>query len=290
MRADRNRSYTHSIAANLAIIAESASVQPTLTYPIHRYGHARAAETSEKPGSEDQKLAFRSTGGQQDLGKPRMAGTMCTEIHTVPTSRALERFSLSDDFGTLKLLPLGILEASSFWRPGSCTSSVVVPTIFSYLKFAVHAHGFTRVNQYSMMYQRLPGKWIRLTVSIETSVESKYYGTNTLGDVSAGKLAKVTHTAVAGIVSPVESYLQRCPGIEQDSHISLFLGQSSDPQGVAMRARVSKFAGTVGTHLQQITTSLYHIGCDWYYDKALDSRPLFPGRPNSLFIAFVRSR
>lgn len=188
--------------------------------------------------------------------------------------------------------PSGLLEAGPAWRPGAYSSSDSVSELFGYFKSAVSENEYSRVTQHSMLYYNGLGRWVRLTASITTTLESQYHEVNAeSNNTAASQIVKAPRTIPASIVSAVKLYLQSRTDVQQDSHISMFLGKScslEEPRKIKMR--IFQPPSPIDTYLCDVASSIFHVGCPWDYENVLDSRPLFPGREGLFFIAFLGSR
>ena len=188
--------------------------------------------------------------------------------------------------------PSGLLEAGPAWRPGAYSSSDSVSELFGYFKSAVSENEYSRVTQHSMLYYSGLGRWVRLTASITTTLESQYHEVNAeSNNTAASQILKAPRTAPASIVSAVKHYLKSRTDVQQDSQVSMFLGKScslEEPWKIKMR--IFRPPSPIDAYLRDVASSIFHIGCPWYYENALDSRPLFPRRESLFFIAFLDFR
>ena len=191
-----------------------------------------------------------------------------------------------------RAVPASSFEMSASFLPEIYTVLDATPTLVSYYNREVDVTEYTRVNQCTMLYSKAPRQWIRLTVSITTSVESIYW--NILNMKCAFLAPKVAHQLPIPLISALENFLRSCQNLKQDSHLSVFLGNRSDLEKKEKAPKLSvKFIVPhfqAKAYLQQITSMVHHWNCPRYSERDLIQRPLYRRLPNNLFIAYLQSR
>jgi hypothetical protein len=191
-----------------------------------------------------------------------------------------------------RAVPASPFEMSASFQPETYTVLDAAPTLFSYSNREMDATEYTRVNQCAMFYSKAPRQWTRLTVSITTSVESKYWNLERVK--SANLVPKATYALPISLASVLETFVRSCQNLKQDSHLSMFLGNRSDleknEKASKLPVKFIKPPFRVQAYLQEITSMVYHSNCPRYSERELIQRPLYRYRPNNFFIAYLQSR
>jgi hypothetical protein len=122
--------------------------------------------------------------------------------------------SSTDDMQLQQVGPTSRFESLSSFRPETYTMSDTLPALFSYDIREVYAAEHTRVDHCTMFFAVVPRQWIRITVSITTTIDSPYW--------SLGRV-KVVNPAFKGpnnlpnrTNSQIEVFLRSCHGLLQD--------------------------------------------------------------------------
>jgi hypothetical protein len=71
--------------------------------------------------------------------------------------------------------PVGLLESWPFFQPEIYTLNVSFPQLVTCAPCALEANEFIRVNEFNVFYYAKPGRWVTMTVTIATSVDSKLW-------------------------------------------------------------------------------------------------------------------
>ena len=153
---------------------------------------------------------------------------------------------------------------------------------------------YTRVEHCSMFYSPAPRQWLRLGLSITTSVDSQYWKLNR---------AKVVSYAVsrpnplpALLNSVLQAFLISREKLTQNSHISVYLGttpgrdKSDGNEATRIPIRVTQPTFRFLKYLQDITRMVYHWNCPRYWEEHLIVRPLYRRKPSYYFMACIDSR
>ncbi|KAL8692620.1 MAG: hypothetical protein Q9218_002384 [Villophora microphyllina] len=267
----------HSAQARSMIISfmrKSPKTQPSsseapsfvLRPPMGTFGHI--LEESDHQDTDPMKLSEASTCA------PQTTSVQARQFH-----KSLARQPISTS--SFERLP-------SF-RPETYTSDVPV-ILFSYYNREIAATEYNRVNQCTMFYSHASRLWARLTVSITTSIESKYWDLGKVKYIDP----KRAYPLPKSLIADLQAFLQSRQNVEQDAHLSIYLGNQSTPN---RKGKVSslpvhfiKPPFQAKTYLQNITSMIKHMGCPHYLEKDLVHRPLHRIRPNNCFITHIGSR
>ena len=182
--------------------------------------------------------------------------------------------------------PVTSFETMSSYRPEIYTSAVLV-SLFSYRNREIAATKYMRVNQYTMLFSHIPRQWVRLTVSITTSIESIYWA---LEKVAYTHL-KTCQSLPRNVVGDLQKFLTSRHNVEQDTHLSVFLGKDqardSGIETTRLPIRIDKPAFDAKVYLQAITNLLQHMRCPHYYDKDLVRIPVHLQSPDNCFVTYL---
>ncbi|KAF2181028.1 hypothetical protein K469DRAFT_752905 [Zopfia rhizophila CBS 207.26] len=181
--------------------------------------------------------------------------------------------------------PITAFEASASFRPEAYTNVEVTPRLFSHSEYQELVTEYTQTNRYAMFYCKSPRHWIRLTMSITISVESRYWD---LLRVAPGRdvLSQQSYGLPTGLNSMVDTFLRDHPDFEQDGHLSLYIG--AGPANTALQISRPRFQAT--EYLKRATKFLYHLNCPRYKESALIQRPLRTQCLNREFITIMQSQ
>jgi hypothetical protein len=169
------------------------------------------------------------------------------------------------------------------------------PSVIYYSGVNVASFEHARINRCILFFASTPRKWIRLTISVTVTDNSKYWDTWMLADYDkTGKddyshcidLPKDLRAILADYFE--RSYRELVP----DSHLGIFLSsQSVLPQNQVEASQFPDVA--IKTHLQDITNTIRHLNCPRYSEEDLAPQPLYAAyKKNKLrnkFIAFIES-
>lgn len=236
---------------------------------------SRADPLSESQYSDEIGVAVIPGDRTPTSGVERMQGQ---SFHTLLTHREV---------------PASPFERLASFIPEKYTILDNVQSLFGYQNRELQATEYSRINQYAMFYANVPRrKWTRLTVLITTTVESKYWSTDKVKASDA--LSKTSQQMPASLISEVSNFLRSYQDVQQDSHLSIFLGNQTEREMSGKEAkfpvRFSKPPFQAKAYLQNITSRVYHWNCPRYYEKDLTQQPLYIHRPTNHFVAFLQSR
>lgn len=185
----------------------------------------------------------------------------------------------------LQPAPSSSFELSASFLPETYTVLQPVPTLFCYNSHEEQVSDYNRVIHCAMFYSRTPRKWTRLTFDITTSIESGYWN---LTRTRPTNLARQRYWIIpTRIHTALESFVRSCERINQDSHLSIYLGSQLDHMPIKLDVRAPF---QVNAYLRQITSIIDHWDCPRYYERQLIQRPLLRYRPGKYFAAFLQSR
>ena len=176
--------------------------------------------------------------------------------------------------------PLSAFEASPSFYPEAYTNPDRTPRVVCHAEYPELITEYMRTHQYTMFYAKSPRHWIRFTMSITISVESRYWDFIT---VPSGKRSStVSYGLPSSVNSMIETYLSRRSEAKQDIHIRLYLGaELGDP---TLQTYRSRFHAT--EYLKRATNFLRHLNCPRYCESALIQQPLH----GTDFMAYLNSR
>ncbi|KAL8920991.1 MAG: hypothetical protein Q9172_004255 [Xanthocarpia lactea] len=182
--------------------------------------------------------------------------------------------------------PASAFERLPSFRPETYTDWDGATLLFIHHNREVAATDYTRVNQCSLFYSHASRQWTRLTVSITTSIESKHWKAGEIGYVDPKPLNKVPTKVIVGLLK----FLQSFQDVEQDSHLSVFLGNQTvlddGAKASSLPVKFIKAPFQAKTYLQSITSMVKHMNCPRYKERNLVRRPLY--RDNN-FITYLES-
>ena len=192
------------------------------------------------------------------------------------------------------LAPAGLLERSSNFRPETCTTRTGWSTLLHSYSREIASFEYTRILQFGFSYYKRPGEWIRFTLRITASIESKYWRFERKKTI--GLNDTYSHEFPSSLMSKLASYLTDCEDLEQGSQLTVYLGKDlpepdkgRDPMVLAIQR--GRPPSQVNQYLQTITSMIYHWSdCPRYSDKALVQRPMSRHRPTNSFFAFLDER
>lgn len=190
--------------------------------------------------------------------------------------------------------PSSSFELLASYRPETYTAQDTIKRLYGYHGLALEASKYTRINNYALFYLLAPRQWIRLTISITTSIDSPFW--NIFRDGSAAFSPKGFKSVImpATVLTILQGFLvDHLDDLGQDSHLNIFLGNISNAQhSVGTIKCPIEFAQAIFSaeaYLRDITSMVAHLGCPKYSHRDLDQRPLSKHNPNFCFITFLHS-
>lgn len=187
--------------------------------------------------------------------------------------------------------PASSFETSDTFIPRSYTVESYLRTLVDYDVREVEATAYMRTKHCSLIYLKDCRFWLRLTVSITTSIGSTHWNTDRATSAPGIK-------ALSGLpgllVSKLEAFLKNCTEVDQDSHLSIFLGGTSEnvnsTENCDLQATIDKPALETKAYLREITQLVRHWSCRILHAQAIGYR-YFPERGGRLaFGAYLDSR
>ena len=158
--------------------------------------------------------------------------------------------------------------------PGSYTVKNGFPTLIDYDAREVESTAYMRVKHCSLIYLKAGRYWVRLTVSITTSIESAYWDTDR---TKCTRNVKAQSGLSGLLVSRLETFLKACSRINQDSHLSVFLGGSSsqikNQENCDLQATFVKPSFDAKAYLREITLMIRHWDCRVLHTRTIGYRP-----------------
>ena len=167
-----------------------------------------------------------------------------------------------------------------------------VPVLLPSFGSEIASSDYIRVYQFAFSYSKSPRKWMRFTLRITVSVESKYWSLPMINTFGLNK--SWSHELPGNLTSMLEKSLASFRGFDQDSCLTVFLGK--DSPGVERRndsmlpLKLSGPSFQIKEYLQKITSMIYHWDCPRYPDRQFDQRPRCRYRPTNSFIVYLHTR
>ena len=189
---------------------------------------------------------------------------------------------------------LSRFETLPTFRPQGYTAHRGTPTLLTYCNHEIYSTEHIRVSQFGMFYSRGPGQWTRFTIRITRSPESRYWDLDTVKCFGLVVVGGVSHTLPARLTSMLENSLACGPNLEQDSYLSVYLGNDFERGEVQRTSTLpvqrSRPSSEIKAYLQEVTSMVEHLNCPRYADRQLFQLPLTRPRPTNLFIAYLEKR
>ena len=175
--------------------------------------------------------------------------------------------------------PVGLLESLPSFRPEIYTMDVSFHHLVTCAPCALEANEFVRVNEYTVFCYVEPRRWVTITVTIATSVDSKLW--NLVPRSSAeDSSAALRHSFSPGVNVALGTTLSNNRSTRHGAHFCVFVGGAKSVQGSPSvshpRAQLSKPRFDSRSYLQEVTLITHHWRVARYYESALDRRPLAP--------------
>jgi hypothetical protein len=285
-----SRSSTRRLESSLYIIRHQSTRHDSRVLSIdQRLGSMELALTSQHPAEpcdlapscSSTLFGNRLEFGALDLAVTRPPGTP----YDRPASSATE----AD--GPMRKPSF---DASLFQEaaPESYTTRTGVPILLHSYGSEIAASEYIRVYQFAFSYCKSPRKWIRFTLRITASVESRYWILRTINTFGLNKSR--SHELPGSLTSMLEKSLASFRDLDQNSCLTVFLGK--DSQGVEERndsilpIKLSRPSFQVKEYLRKITSMIYHWDCPRYPDRQFDQRPRCRYRPTNSFIVRLHAR
>jgi len=189
--------------------------------------------------------------------------------------------------------PASSFELSPSFRPEIYTIFKSGTTrLVAYSGRQEHITDYTKVNRYEIMYLSKPREWMRLSMTITISVESRYWKYTGLaaGDVPLG-WRRPNHLPLC-LHSALETILASQLPLEQDSHLVIYLGGHSDLDDIGGLSRLLKNvkkSPTTEEYLWTVTDRLYHLNVPWYLETAVITHPISRDM-QAMSFSFLESR
>lgn len=201
------------------------------------------------------------------------------------TTKQLSTRSRRDDFARGRQLhPAGRPEVLPSLRPESYTVTEAFPNVFINNTFEESITDFSRTNRYLFWYRDRPRRWIRLSISVTISVESRLWIT-----ARAPATPAISTEGLPGnLAGLLEEYLRHRADLKQDMHLQAYFGGRMDSTlGTQLRVAEPPFQTTA--YLREISSSLRHLCRQFYPETALTQIPLHRCRSNCLYVSAVES-
>ncbi|KAI0101440.1 hypothetical protein F4776DRAFT_499381 [Hypoxylon sp. NC0597] len=188
-----------------------------------------------------------------------------------------------------RISPASSLELSSSFFPESYTTVEGRPKFVSYACYEAYATEYSRVNHYETFCCIAPRQWIRLFLSVTVSIESPHWNAARLTP-NRSMLARIP----AGLIKTLRAFLVSHPELEQDSHLSVFLGNQaiSAKSGKDLDSfmQIGKPRVGIMERLKAITAMTYHWSCPRYFEREMVQQPLYKLFHDNRFIAYLHPR
>lgn len=139
------------------------------------------------------------------------------------------------------------------------TTRTGIPILVPSYGIKIATSEYIQVYQFAFSYCKSPRKWIRFTLSINTSVESMYWSLRTANTFGLNKSR--SYELPSGLTSMLEKSLASLRDFNQDSCLNIFLGKDSG--GVERRndstlqIKLSRPSFQAKEYLQRITSDTY---------------------------------
>jgi hypothetical protein len=295
-----SRLSTHRIESTLTIISQQASNSPSTTFNIQ-----------EGPGILENVLDSRQSVQLTRQVLPAISDGSAVQSESEAATPMVGPFewNFSDTFESpeestqsqrqspsivfQREHPAGPFELSRSFQPETYTNSDTTPRLISYDSREVYVSDYARVNHCAIFFAAAPRQWIRLLLSITTTMDSPYWD---LGRVQRiYPLGKGVFTLPTRLDSFLKEYLEHSENLKQDAHLTVYLGQQSDlntdSSATKCPVRFDKPPFDMRVYLQEMTDMIYHWKCMRYSERELTSQlPLGAPWPKYRFIASLRSR
>ncbi|OTA92698.1 hypothetical protein M434DRAFT_31602 [Hypoxylon sp. CO27-5] len=185
--------------------------------------------------------------------------------------------------------PATSFELSSSFFPESYTTVEVRPKIVSYAYYQAYATEYSRVNHYETFCCIAPRQWVRLFLSVTISIESPHWDA-----VRLAPNRSMLGCIPAGLIKTLRAFLVSHPGLEEDSHLSIFLGKQeiSNKNGKQLDSfmQINKPRIGIMEHFKIITAMTYHWNCPRYFEGEIVQQPLYRLFHDNRFIAYLHPR
>lgn len=169
-------------------------------------------------------------------------------------------------------------------RPESYTVTEAFPNVFINNTFEENITDFSRTNRYLLWYRAKPRRWIRLSISVTITVESRLWVTARAAATS-GVSAEDLPGNLAGLL---EDYLRHRANLKQDIHLQAYFGGRLDST-LGKQLQVAKPPFQTTAYLREISSSLRHLCRKFYPETALTQVPLHRRRAKCFYVSAVES-
>ncbi|KIV97944.1 hypothetical protein PV10_01640 [Exophiala mesophila] len=168
-----------------------------------------------------------------------------------------------------------------------------VPNLVQSYGGEISVSEYMRVYQFAFSYRQQPRKWIRFTLRVTISVESKHW--NLQPSTAIGLINLPCRELPHSLMVRFEKMLMSLRGLDQNSCLTLFMGRNGeDVEGQEddsiFSMKLSKPTFEMKEYLQKITRTIYHWGCPRYSDQQFDQRARFGHSPTNSFIVCLGAR
>lgn len=169
-------------------------------------------------------------------------------------------------------------------HPESYTVTEAFPNLFINRTFQQDITDFYRTNLYALWYHQSPRRWIRLTISVTLTVESRLWNTAKAGAASGDSAEDLP----GNLARLLEEFLRRRADLKQDLHLQAYLGgRSNSTLGTQLRVADQPFQ--TAAYLRDISSSLRHLCRQYYPETALTQFPLYRRRRKCFYLSGVES-
>lgn len=169
-------------------------------------------------------------------------------------------------------------------RPESYTVTEAFPNLFVNKTFQEDMTDFSRTNRYMLWYHKSPRRWIRVSISVTVTFESRLWDTAQAGAAS-GDAAEDLPGNLAGLL---EDFLQHCANLKQDIHLQAYFGGRFNPK-LGTQLWIADQPFQITAYLREISSSLRHLCRQYYPETALTQFPLYRRRRKCFYISGVES-
>lgn len=201
------------------------------------------------------------------------------------TTKKLSTRLRRDDSATGRSLdPAGHPEVLPSLRPECYTVTEAFPNLFINNTFEENITDFSRTNRYLLWYRAKPRRWIRLSISVTITVESRLWVTAR----AAGPSADSAEDLPGNLAGLLEEYLRHHANLKQDIHLKAYFGGRLDSTlGMQLRAAEPPFQ--TAAYLREISSSLRHLCRQFYPETTLTQIPLHRRRRKCFYVSAVES-
>ena len=193
--------------------------------------------------------------------------------------------------------PTSRFEMLPSFHPEVYTNKANMHTLFSYLIQEVYTDEFYRKSECALFYLSGPRRWIRVSATIMTTRQSKYWGAMKAGTTIPTALGN--YSLPTSLNAQVERYLAtRGAEIMQDCHLEIALQDQVIETGqlfnrtTEIRLEQPFLVMQVRQVLESATEQIIHSGVPWYDEAELDMRTFHSQskKPGNFFLAWLHYR